>query len=293
MRTRQVLQVVGYAAIAVLVWLVISTLWMWRNQERVVFQPPEGIAIDSDAARRVDFKASDGKPTYAFVVEPASGAGGTVVLAFHGNADLAVWLIPWARELARRSGATVVVPEYRGYGGVAGRPTYDGVAADARGAMDYVRSLKPKRVVLFGHSLGTAIAVELASTAAPRPDALALQSPFTSARDMAARMLVPAVRIVWTSISRVHYDTRERVAQLDVPVAVAHGRIDITIPARMGREVHEAARNRGELLLVSGAGHNDVPEVGGEDYWRWLASAVAGASAPVRKLEQQRGGRLP
>ena len=62
----------------------------------------------------------------------------------------------------------------------------------------------------------------------------------------------------------------------------------------MGRDVSEASRRKGRFLLVQGAGHNDVPEVGGERYWQWLAEAVTGkSSVPVAELEQKRGGRLP
>ena len=112
---------------------------------------------------------------------------------------------------------------------------------------------------------------------------------------MAARMLVPVVSAFWQRITRVHYDTEGRVRQLDVPVWVAHGSIDITIPARMGRAVSDASRRKGQFLQVQGAGHNDVAEVGGENYWQWLSSAVTGSvnSAPVGEPEKKGGGRLP
>jgi hypothetical protein len=293
MRVNRVLSILGYVGVAVLAWLVFATLWLWRNQERVVFQPPVVVAPDPAAGRRVEMRAADGHPTFGFLVQANGGRSQTVVIAFHGNADLAVWLVPWAQELSRRAGVTVLVPEYRGYGGAAGRPTYSGAAADALGALEYAHTLKPSRVVLYGHSLGTAIAVELANAMGHAPPAaLALQSPFTSARDMASRMLMPVVPWVWARIARFHYDTRASVRELDVPVWVAHGRIDITIPSRMGRDVFENARRKGGLLLVSGAGHNDVAEVGGEAYWQWLTTAVA-SSTPVRELEQQGRRRLP
>lgn len=293
MRNR-VLTVAVYAGTAVLVWLVVTTLWMWSSQERVVFQPPSNIPPDPAGARRVAIKASDGQAGFAYVVEPSSGTPSATVIAFHGNADLAAWMVPWAQEVARRANAIVVIPEYRGYGGIPGPITFEGVASDAQGALAYARTVQPRRLVLYGHSLGTAIAVQLASNARDRaPDALVLQSPFTSARDMAARMLVPAVPWLWNRIARLRYDTRSAVSELDIPVSVAHGTLDLTIPTRMGREVHAAARRKGEFLLVPRAGHNDVAESGGEEYWRWLTTAVRGASAPVRELEQQRGGRLP
>jgi fermentation-respiration switch protein FrsA (DUF1100 family) len=75
-------------------------------------------------------------------------------------------------------------------------------------------------------------------------------------------------------ISRVHYQTASRVRQLEVPVHVAHGELDVIIPVRMGRSVYEAARRKGALLLVREAGHNDVPIAGGASYWRWVGEAL-------------------
>ena len=291
------LTIAGIVVVGAAAWVVFTTLWLWRNQERVVFQPPAVSAPDPAGAQRVEIRASDGNPTFAYVVSAAHARqGGTVVLAFHGNADLAAWTVPWAQELSQRTGATVVVPEFRGYAGVAGRPSYQAVADDARGALAFVESLAPRRLVLFGHSLGSAVAAELASgMRRDPPAALVLQSPFTSAREMAARMLVPVVSGLWGRITRVHYDTRGIVQRLEVPVWVAHGRLDITVPARMGRDVSAASRRKGELLVVPGAGHNDVADVGGEQYWRWLSAAVTGAvpSTPVAEIEQERDGRLP
>lgn len=282
---------VSFIAVAIavaLVWVVLTTAWMWRYQERVVFQPPATYPDAPAPARRVEFKASDGHQLFGYLVSPPGAPAHAdarapdrdpraVVIAFHGNADLAAWQIPWAQELAKRSGATVLVAEYRGYGGIPGTPTYQSAAADARGAFEFVRSRLPSAdVVLYGHSLGTAVATELAAHMGPRPPrALVLVSPFTSARAMAARMLVLPVPWVWQRISRVHYDTRKLVAELESPVFVAHGSRDLNIPVSMGRQVYGAARRRGELLVVEGAGHNDVPDVAGEAYWRWLTSAVS------------------
>ena len=291
----RLLTVAAYIVTAIVAWLVFTTLWLWRNQERVVFQPPTVGTPDPAGAKRVDLRAADGSSTFAYVVTPAGvRPKPTVVIAFHGNADLAAWQVPWAQELSHRTGAVVVIAEYRGYAGVPGKPSYKSAADDARGALAHVKSLDPSRVVLFGHSLGSAIATELAAEMGNAPAALVLQSPFTSARDMAARMLVPVVSSLWGRIARVHYDTRRLVQLMDVPVWVAHGNLDITIPARMGRDVSEGSRRKGQLLIVPGAGHNDVAEVGGETYWRWISEAVTGrASAPVAELEQKRDGRLP
>src|SRR5258705_3746712 len=139
----------------------ISTLRLWRAQERVVFQPPAVPATAPSPARRVELIAADGHQLFGYIVGPASHAPGdsTVVLVFHGNADLAAWQVPWAREVANRTGATIFLAEYRGYAGIDGRPSYAAAASDARGALAFVESrLKPSRIVVFWHSLGSALA---------------------------------------------------------------------------------------------------------------------------------------
>ena len=272
---RRVLTLLGIATVVAVAGVALITLWLWRHQERVVFQPPS-LRVDAPApARRVVFRADDGHDLFGYVLAPAAPTA-TVVVAFHGNADMAAWTVPWARELMERAHVTVFIPEYRGYAGIAGPPTYESAASDARGALAYVQAeLRPERIVLFGHSLGSAIAAEAAvHMGSHAPAALVLQSPFSSARDMAARMFVPPIPWLWRQISRVHYDTRAAVARMDVPVFVAHGTRDLNIPARMGRQVFHASRRPGALLLVDGAGHNDVADVGGERYWKWLGDAV-------------------
>ena len=257
--------VVAYVAILLL---------LWRYQERIVFQPPVRPYSEDTATSILRYAAADGVELLAHVVEPAT-AGGPVILAFHGNAMISRWMIPWGREMSRRLGAIVVLPEYRGYDGLAGVPTYEGARLDAGAALTAASrrfNVPPSAMVYYGHSLGTAVATELASTNPPA--VLLLESPFTSARDMAGRWPVAGLGFFWEMISRVHYTTVERVGNLDVDVHVAHGERDIIIPARMGRDVHGAARKKGALLLVPAAGHNDVPLVGGDAYWRWVHGAV-------------------
>jgi uncharacterized protein len=249
---------------------------LWKYQEQIVFQPPRDRAANAEAgARRVRYRSSDGIELFAYIVGECT-PGTTLVLGFHGNADLSRWLIPWAATAVRETQACVMLPEFRGYDGIAGVSTYAGSALDARAALEYVRDslgVPASNTVYYGHSLGAAIAAELTSVEPPR--ALVLHSPFSSARAMGARMVVPGVTTLWRFISRVHFDTIERVRRLSSPVWVAHGDRDVIIPARMGREVFAAAATKGELLIVNGAGHNDVPEVAGAPYWEWLRRAVS------------------
>ena len=257
---------------------------LWHYQERVLFQPPQGVNDGPVAADRVTYRAADGVELFGFLVgecKPARAA----VIAFHGNADISRWLIPWASRLAREADACVFLPEYRGYDGIVGRPSYASSSLDATAAADFLTEhfgLSHDDLVLYGHSLGSAVAAELASREQPR--ALVLQSPLTTARAMAGRLGVPGIRGFWRLISRIHYDTPTRVRSLQSPVWVSHGDRDVVVPVRMGREVFASAAVKGELLIVRGAGHNDVPEMGGQAYWSWLVRAVRSGGSPAGRV---------
>ena len=164
--------------------------------------------------------------------------------------------------------------------GLEGKPTYAGSKLDAIAAYTFATQalgVAPGRFVFFGHSLGSAIAAELALE--HRPRSLILEAPFTSARDMAALFGGSWFTSgVWPTISRLHFDTIGIVASLDIPVSVSHGGKDVVIPFRMGQEVYDAAKKKGEWLFVPGAAHSDVRDVGGQQYWDWLTRSVQQAN---------------
>jgi fermentation-respiration switch protein FrsA (DUF1100 family) len=275
---RSVVSIVVISAAAAAIISIVLAALLWRVQERIVFQPPPPpLARDEPGARRIDFQAVDGQPLFAYLVGEVSGAG--IVIVFHGNADLAVWQIPWAVELSHRTGRAVLVAEARGYGGLPGVPTYPASQLDAQAAYAFAHDtlgVPPDRIALYGHSLGSAIVAELART--HPPESLVLVAPLTSARDMAFRISPGAVLLFWTGLSRVHYDTEAIVRSLQAPVWVAHGERDDVIPVSMGQRVFDAARMKGELLLLENAGHNDVTEQGGERYWAWMRRALSSGS---------------
>jgi len=248
-------------------------LLIWWGQERILFQPPS-FSDTAGEPGRVEYEAADGQKLAGYLVgNPKTAAG--VLLCFHGNADLSFWQLDWAREVEKRTGYSVFLGEYRGYMGLGGTPSYATTQLDAEAAYDHLRKnlgVDPPRLAYYGHSLGSAVAAELADKHPPR--ALLLQSPFTSARAMARLIVSAPVVLAWKSVSRIHFDTRDVVSRLDVPVWVAHGKRDRVVPFRMGAEVHEAARRKGEFLAVEGAGHNDIADVAGEDYWKWIAAGL-------------------
>ena len=282
---------------------------VWWRQERIAYQPPPDRPRAPAGVRRVEYDAVDSQPLVGFLVEPDEASNG-VLLAFHGNADLAVWQIPWAREVARRTRWSVFLAEYRGYGGLAGEPTYEGLQSDARAAWQAVQQLAgehptshTRSFALFGHSLGSGVAIELASEIERRTDvtdaeetpsasniltALLLQSPFTSARDMARIVSTRPVQLLWNIISRVRYDSRAQLSRLTTPVWIAHGLRDWLVPASMGRELFALALVPGRLLVIESASHNDVAELGAERYWTWFDHALNGLRGSLRPVESTR-----
>jgi len=276
---------VAIVAASVLGLFVCFVAAVWLFQEKIAFQPQRAPFPPDSGVPRVEYTASDRQKLFAYVIGDPSAAPG-LLIAFHGNADLAIRQVEWAKEILRRTGIAVMIVEYRGYMGLAGKPTYQGSRLDAdaayRFAIDSLR-VPAGSIAFFGHSLGTAIAAELASR--NQPAALVLQSPFTSARDM-SRIIIgrrPA-DLTWNAVSRLHFDTKSIVAALNAPVSVVHGDRDRLIPPRMGETVFESAKVKGKWLLVPEASHNDVEQSGGDAYWDWLVSALE----PLRTAAIQR-----
>jgi len=248
---------------------------LWLFQENVAFQPERAPFPSDSGMPRVEYTASDGQKLFAYIIGDPSRAPG-LLITFHGNADLAIRQVGWAKEILRRTGIAVMLVEFRGYMGLEGKPTYQGSRLDAEAAYRFATDslhVPPHNIAFFGHSLGTAIAAELATRHTPA--ALVLQSPFTSARDVSGIIIGRrSAELTWNIISRLHFDTKSNVASLDASVSVAHGGKDRLIPPWMGRSVFESAKLKGAWLLVPEGSHNDVEQTGGEAYWDWLVTAL-------------------
>jgi fermentation-respiration switch protein FrsA (DUF1100 family) len=177
---------------------------------------------------------------------------GPAVLVCNGNGGDRTLRVELATAL-NRMGMSVLLFDYRGYGGNPGRPTEEGLAADARAAQAWLAAQPGvEQIVYFGESLGGAVAVGLAVQRPPA--ALVLRSPFTSLADVAA------VHYPWLPLRRLlldRYPSIERIASVRVPVLVIAGDRDDIVPARLSRQLYEAANEPKRWLLVPGAGHND------------------------------------
>lgn len=209
-------------------------------------------------AEDVSIETSDRVKLHAWWIPSAGSKIATLFL--HGNAGNITHRGSHVREIIA-AGSSLLLLDYRGYGKSAGRPTEAGLYADADAAYEHLaaRGYRPEQIVIHGESLGTAVAADLASRHLSA--GLVLEAPFTSARDVAAKML-PLIGplLIWS------YDTRAKIRRVRAPVLILHGDHDEVIPFEMGRALFDAAPTPKSLWPVTGAGHNDIVETAGAAY---------------------------
>lgn len=207
---------------------------------------------------------------------PASSKTAKTLLYFHGNG---INIGANAEQAARfhNLGLSVFLFDYRGYGKSEGSfPSERAVYVDAQRAWNYLtqeQKIAPKNIVLYGHSLGGAIAINLA-TQHPHAGGLIVQSSFSSALEMAKRNW-------WTAIFPINlllnqrFDSIHKVPHLQMPVLYLHGAADTLIPFEMSQRLFEKTRSPKQLKLFPNAGHNDVAQVGGAAYAQTVKNFVA------------------
>jgi len=199
-----------------------------------------------------------------------------LTLFFHGNAGNITYRKPYFREI-RAAGSSILMIDYRGYGRSSGWPTEAGLYLDASAAYDWARQqrYKPDRIIAHGESLGSAVAVDLASKR--KCGGLVLEAPFTSAKDVAATVLpVLGPVLIWG------FDLQSKIAKVNAPVLVVQGDRDEVIPPRLGQALFKAAREPKSFWVVTGAGHNDLLETAGPEYRNGLASFYADLDSAAR-----------
>jgi len=229
----------------------------WSQQRRLIYFPfgsvPAPDTLGLLNATAISFQTDDGLTLMGWFVA-ARGRPTHTVIVFNGNAGNRAFRAPLARALSAAD-VSVLLFEYRGFGGNPGSPSETGLKSDARAARNYVLSRggeDPARLVYFGESLGTAVATELAVDYPPA--ALILRSPFTSMTDV-GKHHYRYLPVGW--LLRDRYASIDRIARVRAPVLVIGGDADRIVPFALTRRVYEAARDPKTLLVIRGADHND------------------------------------
>lgn len=221
----------------------------------------------------VFFTASDGVRLHGWFVPGESRA---TLVWFHGNAGNIGHRVDNLSLLHRRTGLSIFIFDYRGYGRSEGDISEEGTYLDGQAALDYIRLHKGRdletEVILFGRSLGAGVAVEMAVR--NRVRGLILESAFPSVRGMAKRVYPLLPSAVVAAFVKTDYDSLSKIRGVEAPLLVLHGDRDTVVPMEQGLELFEAANEPKRFYTIRGAGHNDTYIVGGDEYFRTLREFV-------------------
>ncbi|ANB03536.1 alpha/beta hydrolase [Ectothiorhodospira sp. BSL-9] len=277
MRTLMMVVLIGLGAYGAFVGM------LYLTQGQMVFLPMSAhSASPSDAGlpyEEVWLDTEDGERLHAWFIPAREGAEGQagaqsnecrapVLLFLHGNAGNISHRLE-SLDIFHRIGLSVLILDYRGYGKSSGSPTEEGTYRDALAGWHHLveeRDYAPEEVVIFGRSLGAAVAAY--TGAQVQPGALILESAFTSAPDLGAE-LYPWVPV--RTLLRFEYDTRRALEQVESPILLAHSRDDEIVPHSHLERLKQAAGQAREVsVLEMRGGHNDGFMRSGEDYVRGL-----------------------
>ena len=269
-----------------LFWIAICTLlaayaglalYAYLFQERLVYLPelpsrrvdttPASVGLAFETVR---LATEDGETLAGWFI-PAPSPRGTV-LYFHGNGGNIGHRVEIVRDF-HELGLNVLIFDYRGYGESSGSPGEQGTYRDAMAAWRHLtetRRIPAQSIVLFGESLGGAVAAWLAER--HTPGALVLYAAFTSVADMARALypILPARLVV-----RLNYDTRAALAGVKCPVLIMHSSEDEIVPYAQGETLYATAPRQKSLVTLRG-GHNDALFVSRDLYRRELGNFLQG-----------------
>ena len=241
---------------------VVVLLLMAVLQRNFLYYPSAHLPSRSESGAErmaeVHYTTEDGLELVAWE-QPPSDADKPWVAIFHGNAGTIAGRAYKARVFLD-AGYGVLLVEYRGFGGNPGSPSEAGLFADARAALAHLagRGIEGKRLVLYGESLGTGVAVAMAheAAAAGRPvAAVLLEAPLSSAVDVAAKHY-PFLPV--NLLLKDRFDSLSRIKAIEAPLFVVHGAQDQTVPQVLGRKLYDAALEPKEGLWLGAAEHNDL-----------------------------------
>jgi uncharacterized protein len=232
---------------------LVGLLYVMQRKLQYVPDPrlTEPADVGLDGFDSVRLETPDGERLVAWHALP-NGSHPTIIY-FQGN-GLGLAARSDRFRLFHRAGYGVLALGYRGYSGSSGTPSETGLITDAATAIAFLRDsgVPPERLVFYGESLGTGVAVQLASREAIRPAAFILEAPFTSALDI-ARLHYWFVPLSLLMLDQFH--SIDHVVAVNAPLFVLHGDADGIVPVAHGRRMFEAAAEPKEMMEISGGSH--------------------------------------
>ena len=247
------LRIVPYflAGLGIAYGLMVLVLWLLQN--RITYPAPLPGPTHVQGVERVTYKTADGLDLHGGWIAPRNGL--PTLVAFHGNGENWQSSVATLRKVAG-AGYGLLAAEYRGYDGNPGTPSEEGLYRDGRAALQFLdeQGVEPGNIVLVGGSIGSGVAVQLATETSAK--ALILVAPFDSLTDTAARALpwLPTRMIMGR-----RFDNVAKIGTLDLPVLIVHGDEDALVLLEQAERLigrYPAA----ELVVREGQGHEIVAD---------------------------------
>jgi fermentation-respiration switch protein FrsA (DUF1100 family) len=269
----------GIVAVVVGIYLAILVV-LWSMQERISFPAPKAPLPDPvqtlGLGEKVELRMRDGTPLVGWYLPPLAAAAASsrrpfaALLWFYGNGENIAAIWPIIRDF-RPPHAGLLVVDYPGYGGSGGRTTEGGLYEAGDLAYEFLvqrTEIDRDRIYVYGRSLGSTVATHVAGK--HKVAGMILESPFTSARAMAARYY----KIFPRALVRLRLDNLARIKQIECPTLIFHGNADVLVPIEMGKELAAAAAGPVEFVMIEGSAHNDTYDLGGRRYRDKIAEFV-------------------
>ncbi|CDJ52985.1 hypothetical protein, conserved [Eimeria brunetti] len=301
------------ALLAILVGVVVVSGVLWLFQEKLLFLNtfpfghktpnlnPRGIR--SPAERGIPFKdvsitTRDGHKLHGWLLLDEKPLEAPTFIFFHGNAGNIGFHLPHADFICAELGANVLLFDYRGYGHSEGIPTEEGLYTDADAALDYVLSsslVNKENIFAFGHSLGGAVAIDLAHRRGKELRGLVVENTFTSLRDAIHDVFPPSRKFDWllNAIQRMKLSSEKKVRKIEIPALFISSREDVLIPPyRMDHLYNACGSSRKWKLDILRGDHNSTWEVAAIPYADNFKKFIEAAISSPEPARISKGGSV-
>ncbi len=242
---------------AILCFYLVICGYLYINQREMIYEPDKYYALPASTGlpefKEVIFRTEDGLTNTSWYAPAQEGK--RTVIWFHGNAAGISKRGDYYKALAD-AGYGVFALEYRGFSKNEGKPTEQGVYADARAAVHYLlkEGINLQDIIFVGRSLGSGVAVQMSSEYTPF--ATLLLSPYSSVAEVAQERYwyIPVNLLL-----KDHFNSMEKASTLKAPVLIFHGTADKVIPLHHAQQLHDALATEKQLYIFEGRTHNNLP----------------------------------
>ena len=251
---------------------------MWSILDKIInkftFHPHNKIRLDvKNMPHFVSEKwidTEDGEKLQAFYFKHADAKNQDLIIYFHGNTGNLFSHHRFEHAIRLyKMGLNVLLVSYRGYSKSSGSPSEKGIYIDGYAAVKYANNIlgfANENIFIFGRSLGTTVAVEVAQNT--KFKGVVLTTPLTSAKDMGKEMDFS----YFSFLAKKSFNSIKKIKYLKSPLLIIHGTNDKQIPIKMGEKLYQKYKGKKQFIKIENAGHNNIQLVNPDAFWNGIKS---------------------